>query len=209
MLKQIVSITAMAASLGLTMAPVQGSEVRGVRADFVYEFRPGEGDVRNQDPKEAIGLEKTTLADALSLGVGGEIIVAYTRDTKSLSGVVCFYNVPGDDFFIHEPMTSNNRPETIEVIVSLEKNPSKTPWISLGVKSVKDSGGTNYIPFDLDENSGNIEIPQAYWILVRDAKSMLTTGGIYAGFEMSTAIIKAPCNDSMVSKRDELKSRLN
>ena len=198
MLKEILSITTMTTFLGIAMTSAQEDEVRGVRADFVYEFIPGENFDVSQDIEEAIGYEKKNLNSALSLGIGGEIKVAYTNGFKNLSHVTCFNNIPGVDFYIHEPNTSANRPETIEVLVGLEKNISETPWISLGIKSVKDSEITNYIPFDMDENLESIDISKAYWILIRDAKSRLTTSA-YSGFEMSAAIIRAPCNKFIAS----------
>ena len=208
MLKKISTITALVLSLGILPTQAQETKVQGVRVDFAYDFKPGEGLTGKQSIEEAIGEEKIDLDSALSLGVGGEVKVVYTKGTGNLEDVTCFYNGPSYDIFIHEPNTSNNRPETVEILVGLEKDPKTSSWISLGTKSVKE-GTENYIPFDLDENEINMEIQQGYRILVRDAKSRLTISGRYAGFELSTVIFKYPCDQLIASKRKGLISKLN
>jgi len=185
---------------------------QGVRVDFAYDFRPGKGLVEyiggedfgeekiimKQDIEEAVGEEKKNLISALSLGVGGEVKVAYTWGGKNLNSIDCFRNVPGYDFYIHEPNINRNLPETIRVFVSLNKNNSRGRWISFREKSVKD-GFNGHIPYNLDDNLEGIVVEIGYSILVKDAESKLNSHGFYAGFEMSTAIIREPCRKLMAS----------
>ena len=186
--------------------PISAEEFRpkGVRADFAYDFIPGKTLSVKQNIEEAVGAEKINLASALSLGHGGEIKVANTKGTKDLKYITCFNNITGPDFYIHEPFVSENKPESIEVSIGTLKNLKKTPWYSLGTKSIL-QGKRGYIPFDISKNNKNVKIKRAYWIRIRDVNSRMIDGA-WAGFEMSAAIIKKPCNEliSKVTSQDFL-----
>jgi hypothetical protein len=196
--------------------PTSAGEFRpkGARVDFAYDFRPGGNSVKyfpdedgpekktneiaNQEISKAIGSKKKEVHEALSLGTYGSIKIAYTRGTGNINYLTCFHNIPGPDFYIHEPNTNYNKPETVEVFVSLEKDPNTKKWISFRIKSVNDGyrrGTGNWIPYDLSKNLEKRKITKGYSIMVQDAGSKLTLNGSQNGFDMSTAIIKKPCND--------------
>lgn len=185
--------------------PDRGWKPTGVLADYVAEFVPGFGlpDDVLKNPvayqNKILGGPKRELNQALSLGTFGHAVVAYTMGRANPKKVVCFrrnedgkYSPGAADIYVHEPPTSNNRPETVEVLVATDKvlTPA-TQWHSLGIKSVADSRN-NFIPFTLPHS-----IELAYYAKVADAGSKLTPTGALAGFDASAVYFALPCEQAV------------
>jgi len=186
-------------------SPAKGWKPTGVLADYAVEFAPGHGlpvDVLKNPAayqNKILGGPKGALDKALSLGTFGHVIVAYTMGRANLKKVVCFrrnedgkYGTGAADIYVHEPPTSNNRPETVEVLAATDKvlTPA-TQWHSLGIKSVADSRN-NFIPFTLPHS-----IELAYYAKVVDAGSKLTPAGALAGFDASAVYFTLPCEQAI------------
>ena len=165
-------------------------------ADNVKYFKPGktvtgwENKVNN-----VLRGPKLDLDRALSLGHYGEVVVSRRLGMET---PVCFERAEGDvewidererkpSIMVHEPASSNNMEETVEVFVTSEKILNeKTHWESLGIKSVT-GHKDNWIPFFLPE-----KFEKGFYVKLRDAGSEKISG-IYAGFEASSVRFENPC----------------
>lgn len=168
----------------------------GYQVDYVHEFIRGLGKWLDKpiNLNQGIGKPKPSALRALSLGDGGQIVVAYTWGIHDSSFPSCFDNVEGPDLYVHEPMMNNFYLEEIRVEVGVERNIETTPWVEVGTgaATLENQG---FIPFDL----GNI--PHAYWIRITDNNSRKTSDYLDdAGFELSTVILKELCEVEVSSQ---------
>jgi hypothetical protein len=173
----------------LNLKPTESDFKRGAYVDYVESFLPGEQVTGwHKKVNNVLGREKNGLENSLSLGHYGEVIVSYTQNMGREDSAVCFMsNGNSPSLYVHEANSPGNRPETVEVFVTPDKNlDERTKWISLGTKSVLE-GKDNWIPF-------HMSIKKAYHVKLRDAGSKLTTSvPEYAGFDASAILLARPC----------------
>ena len=136
-----------------------------------------------------IGVPKETVRESYSLGDKGYIVVGLTYGVRDKDRVVCFRDVDGPDFLVHEAAGDNISAEKILVEVTPDKNPKTENWYTVGIAATnKENMG--WIPFDI----GHVGLKVAYWIKISDLESQKSSkvpGS--AGFDLSTVVLKKPC----------------
>lgn len=195
------TLTSIVLSLGLAFSiPSFGFEKeknKGAYVNYAHTFKPGTGLPEGiyKNPRaykhKAVGDPKQYLMHALSLGHGGDVIVGYLEKEDNPKTVRCFINREGWDIAIHEPNVSSNKPETIFVYITEDRIITDSiKWHNLGKFSVKGTKD-NLIRVDM----GDIKL--AYWVKIKDAKSMMYPEGVYSGFEASATFLGELCERLM------------